>query len=406
MLLREVAAMLRSIIISPDRESAAYLQRVVAQHDGLSVVHVLDRYPDAVELSRLLSSHGPQVVFIDAMVPSQATNVARNIDHLIPGVQVVAVGPSSGPESLMEFVRAGIREYLARPVEETALAGCLARVQDHLAKRPVVYESSELLYSFLPSKPGVGATTLAVNSTMAIARSAETRALLLDFDLNSGMTRFVLNLPGTGSVLDAAKHSAAMDETLWQQIVSKAGNLDVVHAGTLIPEVRIEHRQIHELMDFARRQYKVVSVDLSGNVEKYSIAIMQESRNIFLVCTPELSSLHLAREKLQYLRRMDLSGRVRLLVNRHAKRSTLLPSEIEELVGAPVMMTFPNDYARVSRAITQGATVDPNSELGRTYGQLAAHMSEKASGPAPEPRRKLIEYFNIKSARFSFERRS
>jgi Flp pilus assembly CpaE family ATPase len=86
-----------------------------------------------------------------------------------------------------------------------------------------VYESSELLYSFLPSKPGVGATTLAVNSTMAIARSAETRALLLDFDLNSGMTRFVLNLPGTGSVLDAAKHSAAMDETLWQQIVSKAG---------------------------------------------------------------------------------------------------------------------------------------------------------------------------------------
>jgi pilus assembly protein CpaE len=404
MLLHKVAAMLRSIIISPDRELAAYLHRVLAPHDGLSVIRVLDRYPDSVELSRLLRSHAPQVVFINGMVPRQATTVAEHIEQVMPGIQLVAVGPSSRPDSLMEFMRAGIREYLAIPLEDEPLADCLARVQEHLAKRPVVYKSSELLYSFLPSKPGVGATTLAVNSSMAIARLADTRALLLDFDLNSGMTRFVLKLNSANSVLDAAEHSNAMDDALWEQIVNKAGNLDVVHAGTLNPEVRIEHMQIQQLIDFSRRQYNVVSVDLSGNLEKYSMEIMHESRHIFLVCTPELSSLHLAREKLQYLQRMDLSGRVRLLVNRYSKRSALLPSEIEQIVGAPVMMTFPNDYARVTKAISEGANVDPNSELGRAHAQLAAHMSEKGSGPAVEPRRKFVEYFNITPARFSFER--
>ena len=396
--------MLKSIIISPDRELAAFLHRVLAGHDGLSVVRVLDRYPDPTELSRWLRSHAPQVVFIDGTVPHHATKVARGIEQVARGVQVVAIGRFSEPDSLMELLRGGIRECLTIPVEHEALAGCLQRVQQHVAKRPVVYKCSELLYSFLPSKPGVGATTLAVNASMAIARSAETRALLLDFDLNSGMTRFVLKLQGSDSVLHAARHSNAMDDAVWEQIVDKAGNLDVVHAGAPNPDIRIEHTQIRQLLDFARRQYEVVSVDLSGNLEKYSLEIMRESRQIFLVCTPELSSLHLAREKLQYLQRMDLSGRVRLLVNRCAKRSALLPSDIEQIVGAPVMMTFPNDYTRVARAITEGAAVDPNSELGRAHAQLAVHMSGKTAGPAVEPRRKLVEYFNITPARFSFER--
>jgi pilus assembly protein CpaE len=396
--------MLRTIIISPDRELAVYLHQVMAQHEDLSVIRVIDRYPEAVELSRLIRSHAPQLVFINAVDSGQATTVARHIEQAMPGIQVVAVGLSCKPESLMEIMRAGIREYLTVPLENEALNACLLRIRDNLAKRPVVYQTSELLYSFLPSKPGVGATTLAVNASAAVARAADTRALLLDFDLNSGMTRFVLKLHNSNSILDAAEHANAMDDNLWQQIVSKAAHLDVVHAGTLNPDIRVENLQIHQLLDFARRQYQVISVDLSGNLEKYSMEIMHESRNIFLVCTPELSSLHLAREKLQYLHRMDLADRVRLLVNRYVKHSALLPSEIEKIVGAPVTMTFPNDYDRVMRAINDGGAVDPNSKLGYAHAQLAAHMSEKKAPEAPEPRRKLVEYFNITPARFSFEK--
>ena len=81
-----------------------------------------------------------------------------------------------------------------------------------------------------------------------------------------------------------------MDENLWPQIVTKCGRLDVVHAGVLNPEIRIENIQIQHLLDYARRNYKVVCADLSGNLEKYSMEIMHESRKIFVVCTPE--SLH------------------------------------------------------------------------------------------------------------------
>jgi Flp pilus assembly CpaE family ATPase len=101
---------------------------------------------------------------------------------------------------------------------------------------------------------------------------------------------------------------------------------------------------------------------------------------------------------------MDLTDRVRLLLNRYSKRSPIVPSEVEQVVGAPVMMTFPNDYARVANAITNGSTVDPKSELGIAYDDLAGRMVQRQSPKHAEPTRRFVDYFNISPARFSFER--
>jgi pilus assembly protein CpaE len=395
---------LRAIIISPDTELANHLHHVLSDAGNLSVARMVNEYPNPIELTRMLRSHGPQAVFVSIDRPDQLTTIAAHIEQIMPGMQVIAVGRSGEPEMLMEIMRAGIREFLAAPFERSCVRDCLARVSENLLRRPVTLQASDLVYSFLPAKPGVGATTLAINSSLAIARHPDASALLLDFDLNCGMIRFMLKLTGSYSVLDAAEHSASMDENLWPQIATKCEKLDVVHAGILNPEIRIQNMQIQHLLDFARRNYKVVCADLSGNLEKYSMEIMRDSRRIFLVCTPEIASLHLAREKLQYLQRMDLGDRVRVLLNRYVKRTSISPAEVEQVVGAPVMMTFGNDYARVARAIQEGGAVDQKSELGRSYTELAGQMLDKKIAAKIEPKRKFVEYFNISPAKFSLER--
>jgi pilus assembly protein CpaE len=395
---------LRAIIISPDTELASYVHRILADTERVSVARVVNDYPNQIDLTRILRSHGPQVVFVSIDRPDHLATITAHIEQTMPGMQVVAFGRSVEPQVLMEIMRAGIREFLAAPFERTCVWDCLTRVSENLTRRPVSLQASDLVYSFLPAKPGVGATTLAINASLAVARQPDTKALLMDFDLNCGMIRFMLKMTGSYSVLDAAEHSATMDENLWPQIATKCEDLDVVHAGVLNPEIRIQNMQIQHLLDFARRNYKVVCADLSGNLEKYSMEIMRDSRRIFLVCTPELSSLHLAREKLQYLQRMDLGDRVRVLLNRYAKRTSISPAEVEQVVGAPVMMTFANDYAKVARAIQEGGAIEQTCELGRGCAELAGHMLDKKLAAATEPKRKFVEYFNISPAKFSLER--
>jgi pilus assembly protein CpaE len=328
----------------------------------------------------------------------QVVAVAGHLEQILPGVQVIAAGPELATETLMVMMRGGIREVVTSPFDPVAIKAALARAAENLQRRPVASNSTELVYSFLPAKPGAGASTLAVNAALSIAKGES--ALLADFDLNSGIVRFLLRLDSQYTVLDACERGSTLDENNWAQIVAKAGNLDVLHAGIANPDVRLQSLQLHDMIDYARRNYKAVCFDLSGNLEKYSLELMHESRRIFLVSTAEVCSLHLAREKMEYLRRMDLGDRVSILLNRFHKRNTFGVEEVENLVGAPVLMSFQNDYSRVMKSIAAGGAIDPGSELGQQCATLASYMLERKQ-KVREPRHRFVEYFNITPARFA-----
>src|ERR1700680_2709954 len=387
--------MLRGIIICPDVDLNERLESLLNEIGIVSITRTLDRYPNALELLRFVRAHAPQVVFVSTESTTKAMEIAHELEKNTPGVQIVAVSRFVDPQILLEVMRAGIREFASLPFDRQTLTDGLVRIKEAVQDPPPAIECTNDVFSFLPAKAGVGTSTIALNSALALSRLPETNVLLSDFDLNSGMIRFMLKLDNAYCVTDAAEHSLEMDESLWPSMVTTHGNLDVLHAGKLNPDFRIEPTQIRHLMEFMRRNYAVLCFDLSGNLEKYSLEIMQESKKIFLVCTPEIPSLHLAREKYLYLKQLELHERVCILLNRCQKRSLISPSEIEQLLGVPIYMTFPNDYQGVQRAMTSGRWVDTSSELGRQFTSLAQCMLESKAAPSPEPKKRFIEFFSV-----------
>jgi Flp pilus assembly CpaE family ATPase len=222
------------------------------------------------------------------------------------------------------------------------------------------------------------------------------RVVLSDFDLNSGMLRFMLKLRNEFCVLDAVEHASDMDENLWPQLVSKIVGLDVLHAGRVNPNLRIESGQVRSLVQFMRRNYTTLCFDLSGNLERYSLELMQESRRVLLVCTPEIPSLHLAREKMAFLRNLDLDGRVSVILNRVNKKPLFTKDQVEDVLGLPVLQIFGNDYHAVNRAMADGKIIDPNSDLGKQFAAFARQLLEKKQVAPKEQKRKFLEFFSVK----------
>jgi pilus assembly protein CpaE len=389
--------MLRGIIICPDADLSERLEALLTEIGIVSVTRTLDRYPNSLELVRFLRAHAPQVIFISTESTPKALSIARDVEKNTPGVQVVAVSRFCDPQILLEVMRAGIREFASLPFDRQTLTDGLLRLKDALDAKPPEIETTDQIFSFLPSKAGVGTSTIALNTAHAISQLPEINTLLTDFDLNSGMLRFMLKLDNPYCVTDAAEHSLDMDESLWPTMVTPMETLEVLHAGKLNPDFRVEPTQIRHLMEFMRRNYRALCFDLSGNLEKYSLEIMHESRRVFLVCTPEITSLHLAREKYLYLKQLDLGERVSVLLNRCQKRSLITPQQIEQLLGLPVHLTFPNDYQGVQRALTEGRWVEPHSDLGKQFATLAQSMVEIRQSPgaaAPEKKR-FLEFFSV-----------
>ena len=387
--------MLRGIIICPDVDLNERLEALLTEIGIVNITRTLDRYPAALELIRCVRAHAPQVIFVSTESTVRAMEIARELEKNTPGLQIVAVSRFCDPQILLEVMRAGIREFASLPFDRQTLTDTLRRINDQALERPAAIEATNQVFSFLPSKAGVGTSTLALNTAVAMSHVPNTNVLLSDFDLNSGMLRFMLKLENAYCVTDAAEHALEMDESLWPSMVTSLDNLDVLHAGRLNPEFRIEPAQIRHLMEFVRRNYGALCFDLSGNLEKYSLEIMHESKQIFLVTTPEIPSLHLAREKYLYLKQLDLADRVSVLLNRCQKRALISPQQIEQLLGAPVYMTFPNDYQGVQRALTAGSCVDAGSELGKQFTLLAQNMFELKAPPVADPRKRFIEFFSV-----------
>jgi Flp pilus assembly CpaE family ATPase len=222
----------------------------------------------------------------------------------------------------------------------------------------------------------------------------------MDLDLNCGILAFLLHLAGGRSIVDAAEHAADLDEQLWPKLVTTAGGIDVLPAGPMQPAFRLEPSALRYLLDFARRNYGFLCADLSGLMERYSVDLLLESKRIYLVCTPELPSLHLARQKLEYFRTLELESRTALLLNRWQKRGLVSTAEVEKVVGLPVALEIPNDYRGVHKAMSDAKPMDPNSEIGRCFTQLARRIAAK--DPAPKHGHRFVEYFSLIPARYSF----
>jgi pilus assembly protein CpaE len=393
---------LRAISVCPDKQLSDLLHAALTKAEGVTVVGTIERYPSQAELSRLLRSATPDVVFVSLQSLEEALAVARGVDGHFSGIQVVAVHDSCDSRLLLEVMRAGVREFLHPPFHLPALREALLRIHNLLKQKPREWDDTDLVFTFLPAKAGVGASTIALNFSVALSDMPETRVLLADFDLNSGIIGFLLKLDSQYSLAHAAESASRLDDSLWPQLVSTIGQLDVIPSGRINVGFRIEPAQIRHLLEFARRHYRVVCTDFSGNLEKYSVEVMHESKLIFLVTTPELPALHLAREKLSYLRSIDLEDRVAVLLNRAVRRSAVDVSEVEKLLGLSVCMTLPNDYDTVQKAVSEGKPVGRHTSLGKCFQRLAESLAGGKQNSV-ETKRRFVEYFSLLPARYSLK---
>jgi pilus assembly protein CpaE len=389
---------LTAVIIAP--QSSEHV-RSTLDRLNLRTSRIFTEYPPDDEVIRYVQLTGPSVVFLSTEDPSRAIALALAVDRSGVGTQVVAINRVCDPQVLVEIMRVGVREFLPLPLEPVPLAEALGRITEIIQRKPLTLQSTDAVFSFLPAKPGEGASTVALNVSSAVARNSATRTLLADFDLNLGMVSFLLQITNGRSVLDAVEVADNLDDTVWNNLVTKREGLDVLCSGRLNPENTLDPSKVEEVLHFARRTYGTICLDLPGNMEPYSMELLRQSKEVFVVSTLEIPSLHSARAKIESLRQAGFEDRASVLVNRSERRSGFFhKEELENLLGTRVRFSFMNDPKRVSHAMTTAACVDPKSDLGRQFETFSRSLVSLASGAQAHAyekpvKRRFVEYFAI-----------
>jgi pilus assembly protein CpaE len=388
--------LLTSIVISPEADGTGELSANLSELGHVRVLRTFQQYPSDEELDRFLHIAGPSIVFLGTENIRRALELALAIDRAGTGTQVVALSSAREPQVLVECMQVGIREFLSLPLDPDRVYQTVCRITDVLERKPLAFKSTDAVFGFLPAKPGDGASTVAVNVSSAIARRSSGKTLLADFDLNLGMVAFLLKITNGHAILNAIDVAERMDDALWNNLVLNRDNLDVLCSGKLEPRSDIDPSLAEKVLHFARRSYSSICIDLSGSMEPFSLALLAQCREIFLVCTSDVPSLHFARAKVQLLRESRLLDRASVVINRSAIRSPFSIDDMEKVLGLRLRLSLQNDPRRVSNAMREGTYVDPKSGLGRQFETLAASLVGLDSPSTTVSRkRRFIEHFAI-----------
>jgi MinD-like ATPase involved in chromosome partitioning or flagellar assembly len=228
-----------------------------------------------------------------------------------------------------------------------------------------------VMVCFLPVQGGNGASTVSLHVAEAISHHLNERVLLSDFDFHSGTLAFRLGLKPAHTLGDVFEWSQNKEQ-LWEKVVCRWKKLDVLVAPP--SNSSIHPHSLDRLPDIfvsALERYPYVIVDHPDAIYSSSRHILMLSDLVYLVCTPEITSLHLARRKVQQIRAMGVPGeRLRLIVNRAGSWGSLGVQDVGKIVGVPVSWALNNDYAALRDAVWNGGLVQDGSELAKQLREL------------------------------------
>jgi pilus assembly protein CpaE len=328
---------------------------------------------DAVDFANYArTSEAPSAVVLDVR-GSHKLPVGLSEFHLHhPDASLVLVVASLDPRMMLEAMRAGVKECLSEPLTPEVVDEAVRRVL--LGINP---EPSGQLFAFVGAKGGVGTSTLAANTAVALARSAEGGTLLIDLHLVHGDAALFLGAEPRFSVLDALENAHRVDESFFSGLVEKTKTgVHLLASSTRPLHPSMDPARTRSLLEFATRKYRFTVLDVP-RTDFSGLDALDPATTILVVTSQEVSALRSAAHTMETLRQRYGAKRVRVIVNRFDKSSVVGAADIERVVGEPVKHLIPSDYRVAVEAVNTGKplVLDKDGKLSKAIKAFAKDLA-------------------------------
>lgn len=392
----------RIVLITSGRKVTSELLPVVSSEIPAAQVIEVQGYPANGNLAGVDASGA--ICMVDLMTDRAAG--LRCLESLAAGslkVPPVVLVPANDPQLILQALRTGAKDFLTHPFSQEQLREVFNKLANLL---PELAVDQGRVIAVVPAKGACGASTLAFNLAVQLRKASGGRTLLADLDPATGTQAFQMKLKPAFSFLDALQQSSNLDADIWKGIVQVYQGLDVL----LPPENPIESAQevadALPLLDFSRRLYKNVIVDVGIAYGDWPISILRSADDILLVTTNELPALQAAQRVMGYYDSRSLSRqKIHLVINRFSREVGLSKDMVETALQTDVYQLLPSDYEGVQAALLDGKPILTSSAFGKQVSMLAGRLLG-TQGAQPRATQEKVRPSGALSGLFSLFSRS
>ena len=331
---------------------------------------------------RALRQLNPELIVIDLEDdPELGVKFTQFLSEMNPAHKVVGVGPHLSPEQLLAAMRAGVADYLHKPVDDGAFRGAIARVSQSLGRGAKGGVRGSHLYAFFSPKGGSGSTSVATNVAVVLHRLTGKKTLLVDLDLELGEVALLLGVQPRFNFVDMVKNFHRMDAGLLASYIEQHPSGIHLLSAPFHPERAevVSADDIRRILHFLKQHYDYVIVDTPGSFSPTTLAAFDQSDQVFVVTNLDLPSLRNIQRGLPMLKRVLPKGdeQVRLVVNRYTPDNAISLDDVERTIGLKVFGTIGNDYEALIQSINSGKPIVLNgtSKYGKDVKALGGRIA-------------------------------
>ncbi|HXT33191.1 MAG TPA: AAA family ATPase [Vicinamibacterales bacterium] len=380
---RDVDKSLRVLIVGSDRgleeEFRGALSRVP---DRQGTIYFVDSHREAVETAR---RRQPNLILVEIDRPAgEIAALAKELQAEAPDAAIAGAfvpdrleqGQSEGA-TIIELLRAQVRDFVRRPLSTTELRAVLDRLFSRQAGSAGPVAQGRVA-AFVSNKGGVGKSTLAVNVACGLALRHPDDVLLVDTSLQVGSCAMLLDLRPTTSIVDAIRERDRLDRTLLRHLTLRHGSgLRLLAAPVdALEGVEVDDEAISRVLNMARRSFKYVIVDTFPMLDSVLMTTLDAADVAFIVVQGLAPAVAGVARLLPVLEGLGLpAARQRLVLNYNYKPflGNLQPSDIANRLQRTLDFVVPYE-GRVLPSMNTGSPHILHTRRWERFGRTINHL--------------------------------
>lgn len=342
---------------------------------------------------RIWGNDHPDLIVVDSELPDlRGMDVIARIrqsEQPPAHTPMVLVGTSVDVDAKVAALRAGADDYLARPVHPQELS---ARVRGLLARfarapQPQRKQSLGRVHAYYGAKGGVGTTTLAINTAIALHKQLNRSVALVDANLQFGDHRVFLDMTlDQRSIVDAVSAPAIDAELLRRVVVRHDSGVDLLLAPpspAAAEFVRADSHHLMRVVETLRGMYDYVIVDLDKRLDDHVLDVIGIADRLIVVMTADLSCLKNVRLVLETMSSLAIPDeRLMLVLNRSNAFTGISVKSVENVLRRHIAQQIGNDYRSAISSLNSGTPFmlsRAESAVGRGVLEWARKLDQQTT---------------------------
>jgi pilus assembly protein CpaE len=306
--------------------------------------------------------------------------------------KVVVIGQVNDVLLYRELMRLGVSDYLVPPLGVVDLVRSLSEIFRAPGADPVGRS-----IAFVGAKGGVGASTIAHNTSWAMARQLKLDSVVIDLDLAYGTAGLNFNQDPPQGVAEVVFAPDRLDAALVDRLLSKCTEqLSLLAAPATLDRVYDFHEDVFDpLLDILRSNVPCAVLDVPHIWTAWSKRVLIGADEVVIVAGPDLANLRNAKNLIDLLKSARANDAPpKLILNQVGvpKRAEIKPAEFAKALDLEPSAIIPFDPQLFGNAANNGqmiAETAPANKVNEIFVDLAKRLTGKSE--AKRAKRTLLD---------------